>query len=201
MATVASGEWPVGSDSELELIEAARGGDRDAADALLSRHQSTVARTCRHLLPDGEDVEAAVQETFLRALRSLGRFSGQGSFGGWIVTIATNLCRDRLRRRKLVPFVALESDGEEEGGGMLSVLPGPAPDPERAAMASQAMHRVRREVAGLPERQRVVFTLRFFVGLELEPIAQALGVDIGTVKTHLHRAVRRVREAAVEAVP
>jgi RNA polymerase sigma-70 factor (ECF subfamily) len=191
----------MGSDSELELIDAAREGDRDAADALLSRYELVVHRTCRHLLPVGEDVEAAVQETFLKALLALDRYSGQGSFGGWIATIAVNLCRDRLRRRKLVPFVALENTADDEAGGPLAVLPGTAPDPERVAMARQAMRRVRREVALLPDRQREVFTLRFFVGLELEPIAQALGVDVGTVKTHLHRAVRRVREAAVEAVP
>lgn len=191
----------MGSDSEHELIAAARAGDREAADTLLARYELVVHRTCRHLLPTGEDVEAAAQETFLRALRSLPRFSGQGSFGGWIATIAVNLCRDKLRRRKLVPFVALDNGTEEDGGGPLAVVAGPAPDPERSAMARQAMHRVRREVSRLPDRQREVFTLRFFVGLELEPIAQALGVDVGTVKTHLHRAVRRVREAAVEAVP
>lgn len=189
------------SDSELELIGAARDGDREAADALLSRYELVVHRTCRHLLPVGEDVEAAVQETFLKALRALHRYSGHGSFGGWIATIAVNLCRDKLRRRRLVPFVALENGSDEEGGGPLAVVAGPAPDPERSAMARQAMSHVRKEVSRLPDRQREVFTLRFFVGLELEPIAQALGIDVGTVKTHLHRAVRRVREAAVEAVP
>jgi RNA polymerase sigma factor (sigma-70 family) len=57
------------------------------------------------------------------------------------------------------------------------------------------------EISLLPMRQREVFALRFFVGMDLEGIATALGVDVGTVKTHLHRAVRRVRVAVEEARP
>ena len=64
-------------EDEGELVEAARRGDRDAAEALLERHELLVFRTCRRLLPAGEDVEAAVQETLLRALKNLGRFTGE----------------------------------------------------------------------------------------------------------------------------
>jgi len=185
---------------EAVLVECARGGDREAAETLLVRHELAVHRACRHLLPRGEDLEGAVQETFLRALRSLKRYSGEGSFGGWLVSIAVNLCRDRLRRRRLVPFVSVEPAGEEDGG-VLSVARSEEPDPERVAMAQQAVERVRRELGRLPARQREAFALRFFVGLELAEIAEALGVDVGTVKTHLHRAVRRVREVCEEARP
>jgi RNA polymerase sigma-70 factor (ECF subfamily) len=68
-------------------------------------------------------------------------------------------------------------------------------------MARQAIQRLRKQVSLLPTRQREVFALRFFVGLDLEGIATALGVDVGTVKTHLHRAVHRVRLAVEEARP
>jgi len=68
-------------------------------------------------------------------------------------------------------------------------------------MARQAVGRVRQELGRLPGRQREVFALRFFAGLDLEGIAIALGVDIGTVKTHLHRGVQRVRRVAEEALP
>ncbi len=187
-------------DDDAALVALVRGGDREAAEELLVRHELAVHRTCAHLLPRGEDVEGAVQETFVRALRGLGRFSGRGSFAGWLVSIALNLCRDRLRRHRLVPFVALELDGEDEHGP-LDVLAAPEPSPERVVMARQAVARVRRTVAALPDRQREVFALRFYAGLELAAIAASLDVDVGTVKTHLHRAVRRVREAVEEARP
>jgi RNA polymerase sigma-70 factor, ECF subfamily len=184
----------------MELVVAARQGDRDAAETLLELHELMVFRTCRRLLPAGEDVEAAVQETFLRALRSMGRFAGEGSFGSWLAAIAVNLCRDRLRRRRLVPFLPLEvRDGDETDA--MEVVPSSDPNPERVAMARQAVHRMQREVSQLPRRQQEVFALRFFAGLDLEGIATTLGVDVGTVKTHLHRAVQRVRHAVEEAKP
>jgi RNA polymerase sigma factor (sigma-70 family) len=200
MAGVPHLESANGMEAEQDLVERARLGELEAAERLLLRHELAVHRACAHLLPRGEDVEGAVQETFLRALRSLTRYSGAGSFGGWLVSIALNYCRDRLRRKRLVPFVTLERDDGDEGG-VLAVASADGPDPERVAMARQAAARVRSELRRLPQRQREVFTLRFFVGLELEGIASALAVDVGTVKTHLHRAVRRVRTAVEEARP
>jgi RNA polymerase sigma factor (sigma-70 family) len=188
------------ADDDAALVVLARAGDRAAAEALLLRHELAVHRTCAHLLPRGEDVEGAAQETLVRALRSLARYNGTGSFASWLVSIAVNLCRDRLRRHRLVPFVALVS-GEEDERGPLTVLASAEPSPERVAMARQAMARVRSAVEKLPDRQREVFALRFFVGLDLAAIAEALGVDVGTVKTHLHRGLQRVREAAEEAMP
>lgn len=190
----------MGRAEEAGLVDAARQGDRDAAEALLELHEVLVFRACRRLLPAGEDVEAAVQETFLRALKNLNRFTGEGSFGAWVVAIAVNLCRDRLRRRRLVPFLPLEVR-EEDGTDPLGAVPSSDPNPERVAMARQAVRQMRAEVSRLPRRQREVFALRFFVGLDLEGIATALGLDIGTVKTHLHRAVHRVRVAVEEARP
>ena len=188
------------AEDENELVELARRGDRDAAERLLLRHELLVFRLVRNLLPRGEDVESAVQETFVRALRGLPRFAGGATFSSWLAAIAVNLCRDRLRRHRLVPFVPLEGGGDDEPGP-LEFLPAATPDPERQAMARQAVGRVRQELGRLPERQREVFALRFFAGLDLEGIAVALGVDIGTVKTHLHRGVQRVRRVAEEALP
>ena len=201
MASVLRSEPAVEPEGERELVRLARGGDRDAAAALLQRHELVAWRVCRSLLPAGEDVEAAVQETLLRALRGLPGLAADAGFRGWLAAIALNLCRDRLRRRRLVPFLSLEGGTDDDDAGPVAVLPASGPDPERATMARQAVARVRREVARLPRRQREVFALRFFAELELEAIAGALALDVGTVKTHLHRAVRRVRRVAEEALP
>lgn len=200
MASVLRSELEVASDGEFELLKRARAGEREAAGQLLERYELAVWRVCRHLLPAGEDVEAAVQETFVRALAKLGRYSGSGSFGGWLTAIAVNYCRDRLRRVRLVPFRPLEVNSEDNSSP-LAVLPAPEANPERAAMSRQAVARVGAELRRLPRRQREAFALRFFAGLELAEIAAVLKVDVGSVKTHLHRAVRRVREQVQEAVP
>ena len=201
MASVVRTEPTVGLEDEAKLVVRARAGDGEAAAELLARHELVAWRVCRSLLPAGEDVEAAVQETLLRALRGLPGVAAEAGFSGWLAAIALNYCRDRLRRRRLVPFLPLEVGADDDNAGPLAVLPAPGADPERVSMARQAVARVRREVARLPRRQREVFALRFFVGLELEAIAGALSIDIGTVKTHLHRAVHRVRRVAEEALP
>ncbi len=198
---MAAGDWTAGPEGEEGLVAAARKGDRRAAESLLRRHELVAFRVCRSLLPPGEDVEAAAQDVLVRVLRGLPQFAGRGSVAGWVASIAVNLCRDRLRRRRLVPFVSLDGGKGPEAADPMAVLPAGEPDPERVAMARQAVDRVRIEVAALPPRQRETFTLRFFAGLGLEEIAAALAVDVGTVKTHLHRAVRRVRAAAREALP
>jgi len=200
MASVARWERALEPEDERGLIELARQGEPGAAETLLRSYELLLFRTCRHLLPAGDDVEAAVQETMLRALRHLAHFSGQGSFGGWLAAIAVNYCRDRLRRHRLVPFVSLEVNDDNESGP-LAVVPSGEPNPERVAMAREAVHRLRREVAALPRRQREVFALRFFAELDLGGIAEALSVDVGTVKTHLHRAVQRIRSVLEEARP
>lgn len=185
---------------EATLLAAARRGDREAAGELLLAHHGPVLRVCRFLLGPAGDAEGAAQEVFLRALRSLGRFQGTGSFRSWLAAIATHLCRDRLRRLRLIPFSSLDDAGggaEQELGGAC----GGSPSPERHAMAREAADLVSREVAALPPRQREAFTLRFFAELELDDIASAMSVDVGTVKTHLHRAVHRVRRAVEEARP
>ncbi len=200
MASAARREQPVERDDERELVELARRGDRDAAEILLERHELLAFRICRRLLPAGEDLEGAVQETMLRALKNLPRFAGEGSFRAWVAAIAVNLCRDKLRRRRLVPFQPLEARDEGEADP-LAVIPSSEASPERRAMARQAVQKMRREVSRLPRRQQEVFALRFFAGMDLEGIATALRVDVGTVKTHLHRAVHRVRVAVEEATP
>ena len=105
-------------------VAALKGDKTPSLEAeLLETLELMVFRVCRRLLPSGEDVEAAVQDTMLRALKNLVGFTGQGSFGGWLAAIAVNLCRDRLRRRRLVPFLALETPDDD------------APDPLHAAAA------------------------------------------------------------------
>ena len=98
MASVLRTEPAVDGEGERELVRRARDGDRDAAAELLARHELVAWRVCRSLLPAGEDVEAAVQETLLRALRGLAGLASEGGFPGWLAAIAVNLCRDRLRR-------------------------------------------------------------------------------------------------------
>ncbi|MGC8916092.1 MAG: RNA polymerase sigma factor [Thermoanaerobaculum sp.] len=190
------------AERERKLVSQAQRGDPEAAEKLLLACEALIWRICRALLPVEEDLEAAVQEVMVKVLHGVGSFRGDGSLASWVARVAVNHCRDLLRRRKLLSFVPLagfsDNDDEEQGA-----LPFPAsdPDPERVMRAKEGVARMVAALQQLPSRQREVFVLRFFAHLDLKAIAFALGVDLGTVKTHLHRALARLRPYVLEAWP
>lgn len=91
-----SGRW----SSEAEIVQAAREGDRAALEQLVSRHKQPLFALCYGILGHVEDAEDAVQETFLRVLRTLSGFRGDASFRTWLSRVAVNLCLDRKRSRR-----------------------------------------------------------------------------------------------------
>jgi RNA polymerase sigma-70 factor (ECF subfamily) len=179
-------------DRELDELTLARAqrGDRAGQAALVERYQRPVfAMLSRMVGRDRALVEDLAQETFLRALRALPRFSirGPARLSTWIVTIATRLALDHLRRRS----PSLE-DGAE--GALPAVLPGPDQDIHRRAMAVALTEAVQ----GLGAPFRAAFLLREVHGLSYEEIAAALEIDPGTVKSRLSRARAALQEALAE---
>jgi len=191
----------VGGDEAVKaLVARAVSGDRAAAEAVLRAVELPVWRICRALLPPYEDIEAAVQDVLVKVLKKLRTYRGEGELASWAALVAANHCRDLLRRRRLISFLTFEG-GDENEKDFAAVLPSPEPDPERVLRARQGMARLKKVLQQLPARQQQVFSLRFFAQMPLASIAAALDVDEGTVKTHLHRALARVREQVKEAWP
>jgi len=172
------------------LIAAARSGDHDAFGELVTRHQRRVWRVCRQYV-GADEAGAATQDALVKAFVRLPSFDGRAAFTTWLTRIAINTCLDELRRRRRQGPRAEEPD--EGSPGILAGLADDAADPETRAAQRQAVARLLASERGLPARQREIFRLRFFAGLELEEIAAALAVHVGTVKTQLHRAVHRMR--------
>ncbi len=173
---------------DLTLARAQR-GDRAAFRALVERYQRPVfALLARMLSPSGRDalVEDVAQETFVRVYRGLPEFGqdGRRRLCAWILTIATRLALDELRRRPL---------GTEAIDGRSSLAAGERADAglERRVLRSA----IERAVAALPPEYRAAFLLREVHELDYEQIAQALAIDLGTVKSRLHRARAALRAA------
>jgi len=173
------------------LLMRARNGDHEAFGELVERHHGRVWRVCRQYLGPG-DADAAAQDTMVKAYTGLGAFDGRSAFTTWLTRIAINTCLDELRRRR--------RDGPRADGGgegeddPLAALPDDGPGPEERSMQRQAVARLADAERRLSARQSEIFRLRFYAELELEEIAAALGVHVGTVKTQLHRAVHRLRQ-------
>jgi len=185
------------SQSDARLVLRARNGDREAFGDLVSRHQRRIWLVCRQYL-EAEDADSATQDVFVKAFTSLASFDGRAALTTWLTRIAINTCLDVLRRRRR-QGLAVGPFREEDGPDVLPRIPDRRAGPETRAIQRQAVARLKECERALPKRQREIFRLRFYAELELEQIAGALGVHVGTVKTQLHRAVRRLRDELGES--
>lgn len=150
-------------------------GDEAALEELYRRYATTLSRFIqRHT--DGRDVDDLLQETWLRVIRSSGRFDPARKFSTWLFQIAVNLCRDRHRRRRT--FV-------EPGDHELRAVS----DRVESRMDAQSL------LSLLPEAQREVLILRFFHDMTEAEVAEVTGCPRGTVKSRMHHAIATLAAA------
>ncbi len=190
-------------------VDAVLRGDREAFRILVERESTAVIRACHRVLGDVHDAEDAAQEAFVTAFRSLDSWRGDGSFAAWMARIAVRVALRQASRRRPVTWIdplaveAAESGAEARNpadrasraaltAGAIEATPGQ--DPASLAVRGEREGAVRAAVAGLEEPYREVVALRFFGDLSLAEIAQASGRPLGTVKTHLHRGLGRLRD-------
>jgi RNA polymerase sigma-70 factor, ECF subfamily len=180
--------------SDRELMGRLAAGDREALGPLMERHHLRIYRIALSYLRDRDEAQDAVQETFVKAYQAAARWDGSAEVAPWLSRIAVNHAIDRYRRgrRRLASETPLD---EEDQGGR---IPAEGPSPERRAMDRQAGERISAAMRVLPERQRAVVVLRLYEGMNLEEIAATLDMSLGTVKSSLHRALRRMRERLAE---
>jgi RNA polymerase sigma-70 factor (ECF subfamily) len=184
------------------VVRAVLEGDREAFRRLVERESVMVVRACYRILGDLHEAEDAAQEAFVTAYRSLGTWRGEGSFGAWIARIAVRIAlRQAARRRPVVRIdtPAEPTDGSKEVGELLNRSAAgdrsATVDPAVAAVVGERDAELRAAVARLDEPYREVVAMRFFGERSLAEIAEASGRPIGTIKTHLHRGLQRLRLA------
>lgn len=187
---------------ETGLIRAAQQGDRAAFEQLVRAYDHTVLRLAMNLLRSPEDARDVYQETFLRVFRNLDQFRFDCSFHTWIYRIATNLCLDQLRKRKVrkeEPPVLATPEGVVD---RLESVPEQRADldPQRHLMSGQIRRRVKEALAELSPRERVVFEMRHYDGLRLRNIGEALGTSEEAAKNCLFRATQKMRAALGDLV-
>jgi RNA polymerase sigma-70 factor (ECF subfamily) len=174
------------------LVLRAQNGDRGAFGELVNRHQRRVWMVCRQYV-GVDEADAVAQDSLVKAFTRIGSFDRRAAFSTWLTRIAINTCLDEIRRRRRESVVD-EEPGEDDGGSLLEQTPDDQAGPEDRSMQRQAVSSLEISERRLPPRQREIFRLRFYAEMELDEIARALDVHVGTVKTQLHRAVHRLRE-------
>ncbi len=186
-----------GQPSDAEVIQRCRRGEVEPFSLLVERYQDRVYNLAYRLLGNPDDALDAAQDTFVRAYVALSRFETDRPFAPWLFRIVTNTCYGMLRKRR--PEVSFEAIEELEPSSGSAAAGGSAEgDPEQWVLRSIQDEEIQRAVLALSEPSRTVVLLRYMEGLSYEAIAAALEMPIGTVKTHLHRARRRLREVLTE---
>lgn len=181
------------------IVDSVLAGDRDAFRQLVEREGPSLVRTCHRVLGDLHEAEDAAQEAFVTAYRSLASWRGDGPFGAWLTRIAVRIAVRQAGRRKAVTWLDVGgAEGANDGPVSASVAAASVAatgrtDPSSLTVRAERASDVRAAVAGLPEPYREVVVLRFFGELSLEEIAQQVDRPLGTVKTHLHRGLLRLR--------
>lgn len=169
--------------SEAQLVRGATAGRRPAFAELVRRHQGKVRGLLLRLGGDRSLADDLAQEVFLRAYRGLVGFQGRSAFGTWIYRIAYNVYLNQRARVKR--FSELPDDYGSSAQAPEDALSAPRADLRRDLAAA---------IATLPERYRAVVVLYYLEEVTYPEIAEILRVPLGTVKTHLHRAKRMLRE-------
>lgn len=177
---------------EQALLERIRNGDEYGFELLVKEHTGKVIGLAWRLVGNREEAEDLAQEAFLRLHRSLPDFRGESRISTWLYRTTTRLAIDHLRRERIkrkLFFFRKDNDAPDP----VELACDPGNDPGRDYQSQEAMLSLRKSLSKLSSRQQVIFTLRHYEGLPLKEIAAHLGLQTGTVKAHLHRAVSQLR--------
>jgi len=178
-----------------ELVERARRGDVSAYEQIVERYREPVFRAAYLVTRSSADAEEAAQDAFVKTYRALGRFRTGAPLRPWLMRIAVNESRNRVRSAGRRDALALRAAAER-----------PPEDsdqsPEAALLAAERRHELLAAVERLREEDQLVIACRYFLGLSEAEAAQVLGWRAGTLKSRLSRALGRLRsELGEEARP
>jgi RNA polymerase sigma-70 factor, ECF subfamily len=189
------------SQLAAEIKRLVLAGERDLArerfGALVTLLQRRALRVAFHYLRNPADADEAVQDAFVKVFLNIEQYKDDLSFDVWFMRILVNASLDRLKARnrhhRLVTPVA-----DEQDDWSIQQVPASEPSSERRLLARERWAQVAREVAALPDRQRLVFTLSHVDEQTPGEIAAATGMSPATVRVHLFRALRKLRSVLGE---
>jgi RNA polymerase sigma-70 factor, ECF subfamily len=179
------------------LVRRAQAGDREALAALIESQQTYVYSIAMSLMHNPADAADMTQEAFIRLLRSLGTYRAETRFTTWLYRLVTNICLDGLRRRGRPvesldePASTLSGDDRQSAGERLADHDRWT-QPEEEVTLSESAAEVRQALAQLPTAQRLALTLYYFEDMRYEDIAEAMGLPLNTVKSHIRRGKERL---------
>jgi len=171
--------------SDKEIMELIQSGDEKAFTELVTRYQDRLLNFVGRIVTDQETAEELIQETFLRIFNQKNSYAPEYAVSTWIYTIALNLARSELRKRKLRRFLSLDFLKEESDFEI----------PDKTNVAGEGMAPIlQKAIDSLPEDYKRAFILCDVQRLPYQQIAEILRVPVGTVKSRINRARAMLRD-------
>lgn len=171
---------------DVTLMLRVKGGDLDAFETLVTRHQHSVVGTAAKMLGSGADAEDIGQQVFVRVWKSAARYEPSAKFTTWLMTITRNLVFNELRRRRRTQQISIDAD--EEDTIRHQFVDEEAHAPSEKMLDAELQDAIEAAIASLPENQRIAIVLRRFEGMPYEEIAKVLKTSVPAVKSILFRA-------------
>ena len=178
-------------EQEAQIVRRVLQGDVNAFERLVTEYEKAVYAIAQRMTGNPEDAADMTQETFIKAYNSLQSFRGDSKFSVWLYRIASNVCLDFLRSRSRKPTVSLSVEDDEGEEGQLDIAD-ESQSPELLMERGLTRDAVRRGLDTLPPDYRQILLLREIQGLSYDEIASALEIEVGTVKSRIFRARKRL---------
>jgi len=190
---------PVSGVDDSCLAQRVAGGDRSAFEQLMRRYNRRLYRLARASLGDEAEAKDALQDAYLSAYRSIGRFRGEATLSTWLSRLVLNACGERRRRshrrENIVPILSTERAMDSAAR-----VPDGGEQPEQLVARTQIRRVLERKVGELPEIFRVVFMLRSVEELSVDEIADILAISPETVRSRHFRAKGMLRESLAKEI-
>ena len=171
------------------LISECIAGNHAAIEMLVRQYEAGVFKLAYSILGDEADANEVTQETFIAVLKSLGTYQEKKTFKAWIYTIALNLSRSQLRKRKIIERLKMTV------GGIFRIETQKQVTPEDEVIKTEKEAIIWNELNKLDERHRTVVVLRYFHELSISEISEIMSINEGTIHSRLHTARERLRDA------
>ncbi len=197
-AAAAASAIETAGDQDRILVDRARTGDIGAFEMLVRRYQGWVFTLAVRMLGDRGEAEDMAQEIFLKAYGGLKGFKGASQFSTWLYAIASHHCLNQLEARRRRPLPHRQTSdrpdrAEKSPPVILDRLADQAPRADALLERADLARIVQAELANLTAEHRIILVLRDIQGLSYEEIAQTLRLELGTVRSRLHRARMEMR--------
>lgn len=188
-------------NNDLQLVERAQAGDRDAFRELVENYQRRVYSICYGMLKNPDDSMDVSQEVFVKVFRYLEKFNGESTFYTWLYRITVNMCIDFIRKNSRMRVVDYD-DGIariEAMDGDDNILPSTLGlNPDKVYGRKELRHKMLEALETLTENHRTILVLREVDGLSYDELAEVLNISKGTVMSRLYHARRYFQDALRE---